>query len=428
METASIPTRPLSNLTRLALSAILAAACLGAMWLAIEMGLARILAGYGLLTSDLAPVDQALRLSPADPEARVNRAFLLSQRGEFAAAAAELERAAQLRPRDYYLWLELGMARDQSGDAAGAERAFRESARLAPYYAQPPWQLGNFLFRQGRHDEALRELHRAARSDPTHLPHIIGLAWAALGDAEAVRKVLQPQSAYEHIALAKFFARKGNGKEAAAEFLRAGTTSADDRRDLIVQLMTQKEFDAAYEIWAEGRDAAANATGADRSRVHDGGFEAPLEIKDPGFGWRVSQDNPAINLSLDAANPHQGGKSLRLEFRGAPGPQTPAISQLIRVQPETRYRLQFAARTQELVSGGLPFVAIGDAVVPAVMFAESQLFPGGSAPWSEYVVDFTTGKETHAVLLQLRRKPCTTEPCPIFGLLWLDSFSLRPGV
>jgi tetratricopeptide (TPR) repeat protein len=153
-----------------------------------------MLAGYGLMTNELAPVDQALRLSPDDPDARVNRAALLSQRGEHGQAAAELERAAQLRPLDYYLWLELGMARDRMGDPARAELAFRESKRLAPYYAQPVWQLGNLLFRAGRQEEALGELSRAAKTDSTLVPAVIELTWAARSNATAVREMLKPQS------------------------------------------------------------------------------------------------------------------------------------------------------------------------------------------------------------------------------------------
>jgi tetratricopeptide (TPR) repeat protein len=426
METVASPhNSSLARLARLGVALVLAAACIWATWLAARMGLSRMFAGYGFITGELGPVDQALRIVPADPDVRVNRAFLLSQRGEYSEAAAELERATQLRPRDYYLWLELGMTRDQIGDAAGAERAFRESARLAPHYAQPAWQFGNLLFRLGRQDEAFPELLRAVRSDSTFLPGVINLAWAARPDPAAVRETLQPQTSFEHITLAHFFAKHGEGASAVAEFRSAGVSDREDIRSLIKELIAQRSFRDAHEVWAHeylpGNSHAEN----DASGMYDGGFEKPLELNEPGFGWQVSQNIPTINLSLDPNNANEGAKSLRIDFRGISNPAVTVASQIILVDPKTHYRLEFAGRVQELVSGGLPVVVVTDAGLPNSTLIESQPMASGTDQWRESVLDFTTGPQTQAVQLQLRRKFCASEPCPIFGSLWLDAFSLR---
>ena len=414
---------PIQTLARLLLALALSLACIWSAWQAVRFGLGRVLAGYGLMTNELAPVDQALRLSPDDPDARVNRAALLSQRGEHQEAAAELERAAQLRPRDYYLWLELGMARDRMGDAARAELAFREAKRLAPHYAQPAWQLGNLLFRAGLEEEALGELVRAAKTDPTLLPAIIELTWAARPNATAVRELLKPQTSLEHLALARFFAKRGAGAEAVVEFRGAGTPNLEEAASLINQLIAQGAYRDAREAWVYAYlSGNANPEPPD-VLIYDGGFERALTIDDPGFGWRVSQTLPNIKLSQDSANAREGGKSLRVDFRGITNPVA-VVSQMILVEPKTHYRLQFASRTQELVSGGLPFIAVSEATPPRVQIAETPVLAGGTDQWRDSTLEFDTGPQTHAVLVQVLRKGCTPEPCPIFGSLWLDAFVL----
>ena len=405
---------------RMAIAVTLAVACAWAMWASLRIGFARARSESG----DLATVNQALQLAPNDPEARTVRGLLLSYYGEYGDAAVELERAAELRPRDYYLWLELGMTRDQLGDQEGAERALRESVRLAPYYARPGWQFGNLLFRLGRRDEAFAELRRAARSDPTLLPATIDLAWSALGEADALRGVIQPQGSAEHIALARFLAKHGQGKEAVAELRTAGATSSEDIGALVADLLAQNAFRDAHEIWEYGYQIAKSDD--ENSLTYDGGFEKPLKVNEPGFGWQVRENLAGMSLSVDPANPYQGGKSLRIDFHGDPSPAVPAISQIVLVNPRTHYRLQLAARTGDVISGGLPIVVVSDAAAPGTTLIASGPLASGTSPWHELVLDFTTGAQANAVLLSVRRKACATEPCPIFGSVWLDAFFLRP--
>ncbi|MEP6707791.1 MAG: hypothetical protein ABJC05_09735 [Pyrinomonadaceae bacterium] len=408
---------------RTAIAIALLVACAWAMWVSLRVGFARLRSESG----QLAAVNQALQLAPNDPEGRTVRGLLLSEYGEYRDATVEFERAAELRPRDYYLWLELGMTRDALGDQDGAERALRESVRLAPYYAQPGWQLGNLLFRLGRRDEAFAELRRAAQSDPTLLPATIDLAWSALRNTEALRSVIQPQSPSEHSALARFLAKHGEGKEAVAELRITGGATREDIHNLVRDLLAQNAFSDAYEIWEYGNQIAKNAS--ENSLTYDGGFEKPLEVNEPGFGWQVSESLAGMTLSVDASNPYQGGKSLRIDFHGDPTPTVLAISQIVLVSPKTHYRLQFAARTNDVISGGLPVVVVSDAATPGTILAESQPLASGTSPWRESVIDFTTGPQANAVVLSLRRNGCATGPCPIFGSLWLDAFFLQaiPG-
>ncbi|HWT03128.1 MAG TPA: carbohydrate binding domain-containing protein [Pyrinomonadaceae bacterium] len=416
---------PSSRWLRFALALLVAAVCLWAMVGAWRAGASRLLTYHARAARLLAQADEAVETAPHDPEARSARALVLLNNRDLAAALAEYERAAALRPRDYLLWLELGRARDRANDAAGALAAMEQSARLAPAYAQPRWHLGNVLFRAGRFEEGFVEMRRAAFGDASLLPGLIDLAWNVSGDDPAVvEQLIQPERASWHTALAKYFAGRGRAAEALAQFRAAGGIREEDRQALVKELLAARRYAEAYEVWAAKGGAGDRGAGAESSRVHDGGFADRMARDNSGFGWRPAQDADALRISLDKTAPRSGAQSLRVDFNGSPG--SPMLTQLIVVAPETRYRLSFGARTEDVVTGGPPFVGVSDAGgEQQVTLARSESFEKNSGGWREYTVEFTTGKTTSAVVLSLAREDCGGGPCPIFGRLWLDDFEIR---
>jgi hypothetical protein len=93
------------------------------------------------------------------------------------------------------------------------------------------------------------------------------------------------------------------------------------------------------------------------------------------------------------------------------------------VAPRARYRLQFAVRSEDLVTGGAPFVVVLDANDEKVLGASDLIKI--EKDWREYMVDFEAPESNGAIKIVLRRNNCESSPCPIFGRLWLDNFSLR---
>jgi len=402
------------------------------------MGISHLLTDYALRAGLLIAADRAVTFSPSDPAASYARAATLMSAGEPAAAASEFERAVALRPRDYLLWLELGQARDQAGELEGAIAAFKEAARLAPYYAQPRWQLGNTLLRAGRYDEAFAEMRRAAASNPGLLPNLIDLAYGLYdGDVAAIEQAVQSQTPAAYCWLARLCARNGKADEALRLFRAAGPIPDQERQALMAELFTAKRFSEAYEIWASGRQQSDRALlpkgsheGANEGRVAviDGGFEDEIKTDAAGFGWQIWREPRSISVSLNAREPHNGSRSLLIEWSGDLPPSTPVVSQLIIVEPKTRYRLSFWARAEELVTGGLPTVTVSD--------PDGERLFGQSAPlsqantqasngWSQYSVEFVTTAETRTALIAIRRQSCASAPCPVFGQTWFDDFTLN---
>ena len=141
-----------------------------------------------------------------------------------------------------------------------------------------------------------------------------------------------------------------------------------------------------------------------------------------GFGWRVPRDLQATSISLDSGQPHSGSKNLRIEFSGNSNPN---VSQLILLEPSRRYRINFASRSQDVVTGGLPLLVVSDAAGDSKRLGQSAPLPKGTSDWQSYSFEFTTTPATTAVVLSLQRESCTTSPCPIFGSISLDSFSVE---
>ncbi|MFN2500340.1 MAG: hypothetical protein ABR557_14770, partial [Pyrinomonadaceae bacterium] len=117
----------------------------------------------------------------------------------------------------------------------------------------------------------------------------------------------------------------------------------------------------AYEVWASGRDASRKESHRVISAITDGSFEKDISLDDPGFGWQLASNLQAVRLSVDTNEPHTGTYSLRLYWSGDSNPSTSVVSQLVLVEPKSRYRLSFAVRTLEMLTIGLPMVTVADA-------------------------------------------------------------------
>ena len=96
---------------------------------------------------------------------------------------------------------------------------------------------------------------------------------------------------------------------------------------------------------------------------------------------------------------------------------------MVLVQPLAHYELRFWARSENIVSGGLPVVVVIDADSKNGL-GKSEQFPRTTEGWREYSIEFDTGPSTTAIQITLQREGCSA-PCPIFGRLWLDGFSFR---
>jgi len=396
--------------------------CIWGMAFSARVALSKIFITYAAKSGNLAAANEAVRLAAGDAESHLVRGELLKFSSLTNEALPELERAVTLRPRDYYLWMELGLTRDELDDGAGALAAFNKAVELAPFYGQPRWLRGNLLLRNGKFDDAFVDLRQAAKSNPALLPNVIDLAWgSAKHNASLAGQLAGISSDRERLLFAEFLANRGSAPDALIHFREVRTVPPEMRRRLVGQLIANGSYQEAFTIWNN-----FDAGGSNPPEIRDGGFEGPLRFDAAGFDWNISRAASAAKLALNVVQPHSGSKSLQLEFHGEPPVDKPLLSQLLFIDAPGRYRILFAARTQELVAGSRPLIVVSDARNKSRRLGESAPLGQVTQGWQTFGFEFTTEPDTRAVMLSLEREPCSALACPIFGSLWLDSFSIQP--
>jgi hypothetical protein len=410
------------TLRRIALAGlVILLVCL--IWTTGRTGFATLLYTFAARANQAEAAGAAVTLSPRDAQAHYIRGAALEFSGDAHAALAEYTQAVVLRPRDYVLWLALAQARELTGDLPAAIAAANEAVARAPFYAPAHWQLGNLLIRAGRHDGGFSELRLASESDPTLLPAVIDLAGHLASDRpEYILAALQPHSPEAYLALFTYFRKQGNLRQASAMLRAAGTAGEAERRTFIEALIVAKQFREAYALWGKG--PVPDPDGPEGPLLNDPSFEDESDLNEPGFGWHAPNKTQSFSLLLDGVSPREGKWSAAFEFKGEPEPNQAILSQLVLLEPHTRYQLQFSVRTATLVSGGLPFLNVVDAMTQQTL-AQSETFPQDRSEWLDYSLEFTTAGSSEAVQIAVRRQPCSKTPCPIFGRLWLDKFSLQ---
>ena len=397
------------------------AACLFLMQAAARFGLSRLLGRYALVANSIPAADEAVRLTPSDPDAHRVRASVLNRLKMPAEARGSLEAATSLRYRDDYLWLELGQTREDLGDTTAALAAFDQAVRWAPYYAHTHWQRGNLLLRIGRTPEAFGELRQAAAANQKYLPNLIDLAWGiSAGDAKKTEELIEINDDKERLALIRFLAPKGKGKESLVQIRLLSTPlSTENKNELVRLLFAAKAFPEAFDLWA---------TESPKLRLpgpFNGGFEDPLVLNEAGFGgWTLSTEQTKNKLAIDVSEKFSGLRSLQITFGGDWNPGTPLLSQTILIEPGKTYPVAFSVKTKDLATGGPPMITVNDAGSDQLL-GKSENFPSTNS-WVTLNFEFTTLATSQAAVIRLQRSNCNSSPCPIFGTLWLDEISIGP--
>lgn len=406
-----------SRVARAALALLAIGVCLFLMQAAARIGFSRLLTRYAIGANSLAAADQAIQLTPADADAHRARATVLSRLGQFPEAESSLETATRLRPAHASQWLELGTIREELGDSDGALAAFDQAVRCAPYYGQTHWQRGNLLLRVARYDEAFADLRQAAASNRKFLPNVIDLAWGLTkGNVEETAALLQINSDSDRLEFARVLARKGKGEEVFAQTRLLTTPLSDENtQELSRLLFAAREFRVAYDLAAGPQPI---------ERFINGGFEQPLLLNGSPLGWVLAHPQTTPKLAVDVAEKAGGQRSLQISFEGEWNASRAALEQTILVQPGKRYRVTFSVKTKDLVTGGPPRIVLTDAMNNQII-AKSDAFPSSTSEWQQMKVEFTAPPLSEAVVIRLARDNCSSSPCPIFGVVWLDDFTIE---
>jgi tetratricopeptide (TPR) repeat protein len=369
----------------------------------------------------------ATRWAPGDPFAHWTLGALVEKEfsaSNLAEAVHEYEIAVTLAPNDYRYWMELGRGLEASGDNAGGERALGRAVELAPAYSLPRWYFGNLLLREGKVDEAFRQLALAGETNPEIRLQVFNLAGQVFGDdVDAIANAVCPSAAMR-VNLAIYLA--GRQKFVEAMRIWSATQNRNSERELAVglkkQLIDAKQFQDALVVMREFEPDGGKLPVPEQ--FINGGFEAGTSLtSSDSFGWSITSGSPA-QMAIDA-QAHSGHNSLRIVFRAATKLDVIHVSQAIVVEPDTQYHFECWARTNDLTTGRPPLITILSATDNATL-ASSPPLPTGTNDWQRIALDFKTKPKSDGVIVKLTRQPCDdVSVCPIFGTVWYDDFNLQ---
>lgn len=379
--------------------------------------------------NSLEMASRAVSLSPNDPLTHWRLGQVMQRKlpaSQLDQAIKEYEAAVQLSPNDYRFWMSLGAAREQHGDVDKAEFALRRSIALAPSYSYPAWFLGNLLLRSGRTEAAFAELRRASESDTELRPQLFNLAGEIYGSDFASLQQAIGSSAEVRAQFSQYLFDRGRADDAMRLWnsLSENEKRANRKtgRAIITSLLSAKQFHHAMEIW---NDLSLSVTyHAEIGKILDGGFETDIARgSDEAFGWQVkTASQPAI--APDTNKKHSGGRSLRLTFQVRSRLNEIGLSQLVAVAPASEYDLEFYLKTEGLQSGAAPMIQVLNAADNGVLAASSEA-PNGNNEWQAISLHFKTGDKMEAIIIRVARDSCGEDsPCPIFGTVWYDDFTL----
>lgn len=387
-------------------------------WLSIRWQFGNMLAD---LTKSTDPqlgniADLAISWSPDDPAVNLLKAS--------AGDSIEMyEQTVRLAPNDYRWRMALGRALEQDEQVDRAEIQMKKGVELAPSYASARWQLGNFFLRQNRIDEALSEFRRAAENNLLYRDQVFSLVWEYFDKDPAQVEMLAGERPDARVRLAYFFAARGQANDSLRNW---NMLSDEDKaanpeiaKALAHGLYLKRYFPQSLEFARQlGIDADAQA-----ETITNSSFEQGLgESADSRFGWQIVRTDSKLEITTDAKVRREGNRSARTTFRNYAKPELYNLFQTVVVQPNTRYRISFWVRTENLKSGGAPVLDVANANEDRLI-VRSQPFPGGTNDWRQLSVEFTTPPGCNGISIRTSREPCGVE-CPITGTFWYDDFEL----
>jgi tetratricopeptide (TPR) repeat protein len=360
----------------------------------------------------------ALDPSNAGYRDRMGRFQLLVQQSS-ANALPWLHTATELNPNRSEYWLDRATAEHLVGDFESERNSLDKAIATNPRSADVAWRVANLYLSQGALEPALRQYRKVLESDSTLSPQALQICWRVRPDIDFLLQNVVPASADESFLSFLVSSKEHDAATKVWEKMVALQQPVERRFlfDYLRYLLTDRDPAQAARVWQQAANLSELAAyqPTEENLLVNGDFS--LSILNNGFDWNY-QKSSAVSLAIDPGASHFGSRSLRIMFQG-PGVEDAGIRQLISVDPDTGYVFSGYYKAAEMDGAGGPKFAIQDVYSGANLFMSDDLRDAGS--WTSVNGSFTTGPETHLIVLRIARVPADR---PIRGTLWIDSLKL----
>jgi len=388
------------------------------------------LADYRVHTDRVDRMERGVALEPGNATAwdrlgRVRQADL--ENPDAVRAVEDFRKAVEKDPRSADYWMDLAGAYEATGNIPLAREAFNRARAAYPASAQVAWIYGNFLLRQGQFDDGFAQINQAARTDPSLIPLAISRTWHSDQDVNLLLDRVLPADENAYFQAIDFMASKRETVPALAiwqRILLLGKPLALPRAFPLLELLIHSDqTEDASRVWREALRAAGQPHDepANHSLIWNGDFAR--DFSDGGLDWRW---NSPFGAAIDFdAPPTSGGRSVRLDFGGGANVDLDQPMEFVPVEPSRSYHFHAEIRTEGITTESGILFQITDPNHSGLNVRSENLT--GSHPWVPVDAEFTTGPETHFVLIQLRRFQSRLFENKLSGAAWIGGVSLIPS-
>lgn len=389
------------------------------------------LASHRLDSRQIGQVERGVRLVPGDGAAwdqlgRMRQWDFMNS--DLPGAIEDFWSAVHYDPRSAHFWMDLAAAYEESGDDARAREAYLRAQSVYPASAEVAFHYGNFLLREQEYPEAYAELRRAVATDPTLLPLAISRTWRSSEDVDELLNNVLPADRQAYLEALDFFASIHEVEPGLAVWQRLvalgkGLPMARIN-SFFEELIREDRADDARKVWREAL-AAAGLPGdesANGNLVFNGNFQR--DFLGEGLDWRWIELDDA-EMAFDPEPGPNGSRAVRVDFNGGTNLALDEPKQYVPVEPDRGYHFHAYMRTQGITTeSGMRF-SLADPNHAGAVNLETLDFTGSHA-WTAVESDFTTGPDTHFLLVRLFRSPSRLFENKLEGTVWVADVSVVP--
>ncbi len=345
-------------------------------------------------------------------------------------AVKDCLKAIAENPHSARYWMDLATAYETAGDPMRAREAFQRARSVYPVSAEVAWSFGNFLLRQDQPAEGYAQIQQAVRTDPSLLPIAISRVWRSNHDVDRLLNDALPTDLDAYFQALDFFASTQQAEPALKvweRILALHKPFALPRSFLFVEeLIGQDRAEDTRRVWREALGAAGMpyVEPADHSLMWNGNFGR--DLVNGGLGWRWAPPPIGVSMSFDPAPPSLGVRSLRLDFSGGANLDLGQPLQYVPVEPNRKYHFRAYLRTDHITTeSGMRFSIYDRHQTGAVNMSTDNLT--GTNPWTAADAYFTTGPDTHFLVVRLYRSTSRLFDNKLSGTVWIADISLIPA-
>lgn len=418
-------------------------------WLRVVLLLIPIIAGGAWLTHEarraarsaeqldshfIPDIQKALRDDPDNPDLlhRMGLAYAYDPTDiNLPEAVKTLRKAVALNPRRWEFWSDLGSACDFAGDSACSDDAFERACALNPSTPGLLWAIGNHYLLTDHPQKAFSYFRRLLDLDSDYLDPTFRLCLRATRDPQAIYTGVVPngKDASARFAFLMFLVSTAD-YESAMRIWGQMLAGPDRSPNLTVAkpfldfLIDHNQIQNAGTVWDDLQRAGEIPPGAnsqDANVLYDGSFEGvPLNT---GFDWRTDS-SPDLLFDFSDPSAYKGQKCLKINFAVGRNASYDLVGQVVRIKPNTQYRLSAYVRSNYLTSSSGPRLRVVEMGCQDCT-AQTSDPTLGTTPWHPVGVSFTTRPQTQAVRVSFWRPQDQMSNRDITGTVWLDDVTLQ---